>query len=192
MNELNTDHSGDKKNIIIKRIIIAVVLTAITLALGLTEIGLIRVPTSANNATILHIPAILGGILTGWIGGLVVGLSFGISSFITSEIPLFQDMWVSIFPRLFIGITAYFTYKGVKKVNEYLAIILAATVGTATNTIIVLTMAVIRGFMKASVALRLGIVHGLPEIVVAIIFVVVIMLAYNFISIAIRRRKNTL
>ncbi len=179
-----------KKETILKKIIIIVILSAITFYMGRSELGLIPVPTAANNATILHIPPIIGGILTGWIGGAIIGLSFGISSFLSSEIPLFQDIFVSIFPRIFIGITAYLTYKASRKLNESLGIIIAATTGTLTNTILVLTMAVLRGHMSSKAALSAALVHGFPEVIVAIIFVILIMLAFNFISTIFKGKDN--
>ncbi|MHB9032467.1 MAG: ECF transporter S component [Anaerolineae bacterium] len=90
----------------IRRVIVAGLLLAITLLLAFTRIGLIPVPTPAANATILHIPAIVGGILEGSLVGMVIGLGFGFASFMLATIPAFKDPLVAILPRLFIGVTA--------------------------------------------------------------------------------------
>ena len=66
-----------------------------------------------------------------------------------------------------------------KKVNEYLALIVAAAVGTLTNTILVLGMAVIRGYMAAGVALGVGVTHGIPEVIVAAIITVAVVVAWK-------------
>ena len=172
----------EEKTLSVRRIVIAGVLSAIAILLGWTRLGFIPVPTAAGNATIMHVPAIIGGVMEGWVVGGIIGTIFGIFSFINATVPLFKDPLVAILPRIFIGITAYFTYAGLKKVNEYLALIIAATVGTLTNTVLVLGMAVIRGYMAAGVALGVGVTHGIPEIIVAAIITVAVIVAWKRIE----------
>jgi len=172
----------EEKGLSVRRIVIAGVLAAIAILLGVTRLGFIPVPTAAGNATIMHVPAIIGGIMEGWLVGGIVGTIFGLFSFINATVPLFKDPLVAIFPRIFIGITAYFTYAGLKKVNEYLALIVAAVVGTLTNTILVLGMAVIRGYMAAGVAWTVGVTHGIPEAIVAAIITVAVVVAWKRIE----------
>lgn len=94
----------------IRRIVVAGLLLAITLLLVFTRIGMIPVPTPAANATIAHIPAIIGGILEGPLVGLAVGLGFGLASFASATIPMFKDPLVAVLPRLFIGVTASWAF----------------------------------------------------------------------------------
>jgi len=172
----------EEKVFSVRKIVIAGVLAAIAILLGWTRLGFIPVPTAAGNATIMHVPAIIGGIMEGWIVGGIVGTIFGIFSFLQATTPLFKDPLVAILPRIFIGITTYFTYVGLKRVNEYLALIVAAVVGTLTNTVLVLGMAVMRGYLAAGVALTVGVTHGLPEIVVAAIITVAVVVAWKRIE----------
>ena len=172
----------EEKGFSVRRIVISGVLAAIAILLGTTRLGFIPVPTAAGNATIMHVPAIIGGIMEGWLVGGIVGTIFGLFSFINATVPLFKDPLVAIFPRIFIGITTYFAYKGLKNVNEYLALIVAATVGTLTNTILVLGMAVIRGYMAADVAWGVGVTHGIPEVIVAAIITVAVIVAWKRIE----------
>jgi uncharacterized membrane protein len=165
-----------------RKIVISGVLAAIAILLGVTRLGFIPVPTAAGNATIMHVPAIIGGIMEGWVVGGIIGTIFGIFSFLQATVPLFKDPLVAIFPRIFIGITAYFTYVGLKKVNEYLALIVAAAVGTLTNTILVLGMAVLRNYMPLPAALTVVVVNGIPEIIVAAIVVVAVVAAWKRIE----------
>jgi uncharacterized membrane protein len=148
------------------------ILGSIAILLGVTGIGFIPVPTPAGHATIMHVPAILGGVLEGPVVGFLVGAIFGIFSFLRATVPLFTDPLVSVFPRLWIGVTAYLTFVATKKINTILACVLAGAVGTATNTILVLGMAVIRGFIPANVAMSIAVVNGVPEMVVAAILMV--------------------
>ena len=165
-----------------RKIVISGVLAAIAILLGVTRLGFIPVPTAAGNATIMHVPAIIGGIMEGWVVGGIIGTIFGIFSFLQATVPLFKDPLVAIFPRIFIGITAYFTYVGLKKVNEYLALIVAAVVGTFTNTILVLGMAVLRNYMPLPAALTVVAVNGIPEAIVAAIVVVAVVAAWKRIE----------
>ncbi len=243
-----------------RRIVVAGVLSAIAIFLGTTRLGFIPVPTPAQNATIMHIPAIIGGILEGWPVGAAIGTIFGIFSFLQATIPLFKDPLVAILPRVFIGITPYFVYRGLRGLNrtfgfavaalilvlvgaftysaltytpkelafnfggsadnpfislrgesallayqilggllvllgigaavafayfaqhnqmEILAIGAAAIVGTLTNTVLVLTMAVVRGFLTPEVAFGVGVTNGIPEIIVAVIVTVAVVSAWK-------------
>ncbi len=247
----------------VRRIVVTAMLGAIAILLGYTRVGFIPVPTPAGNATIMHIPAIIGGVLEGWPVGAAIGAIFGIFSFLQSTTPIFKDPLVAILPRLFIGVTPYFVYQGLRRVNrtagfviaavililvaiftyniltfvpkdlvfdfggdpaspwihltgqtallvyqilgmvlivlgfgavivfayfvyrnqmEMLAIATAAIVGTLTNTILVLSMIVIRGYLTADVALGIGITQGIPEIIVAVIVTVAVVAAWKGIE----------
>ncbi|RLC82546.1 MAG: hypothetical protein DRI79_14645, partial [Chloroflexi bacterium] len=89
---------------------------------------------------------------------------------------------VAIIPRLFIGVTAYFAYAGLKRFNEILAIGVGAAVGTATNTILVLGMAVVRGYMDIGLAATIAVTHGIPEIIVAVVISVAVVATWRQIA----------
>ncbi|PLR92027.1 ECF transporter S component [Bacillus sp. T33-2] len=168
-----------EKGLTVRKIVVAGVLGAIAILLGVTRLGFIPVPTAAGNATIMHVPAIIGGVMQGPFVALIIGLIFGVSSFLEATIPLFKDPLVSIVPRLFIGITAYLAYAGLKKYNEYVAIGVAGFIGSITNTILVLTMAVVRGYFAPGVALTVGITNGIPEAIVSVIVTVAVVAAWK-------------
>jgi len=161
-------------NLSIRKIVMSGILGAVSILLGVTGLGFIPVPTPAGHATIMHVPAILGGVLEGPIVGMLSGAIFGIFSFLRATSPMFTDPLIAIFPRLFIGVTAYYAYVATKRIHPVLAYVLAGAVGTATNTILVLGMASLRGFFPPSVALSIGVLHGVPEVIVAAILVVVL------------------
>ena len=163
----------------IRKIVISGVLAAIAILLGVTRLGFIPVPTAAGNATIMHVPAIVGGVLEGPVVGWIIGTIFGIFSFINAEIPLFKDPLVAILPRMFIGITAFLTYVALRRSNEVVALVVAGVVGTLTNTILVLTMAVVRGYMTSQVALTVAIANGIPEAIVGALVTVVVVVAWK-------------
>lgn len=168
--------------VLVRRIVVAGMMAAITVLLGLLPVGgFIPFPTGVN-ATTLHIPAIIGGILEGWLVGGLVGFFFGLFSLIRATVPLFKDPLVAILPRLFIGVTAYFAYAGLKRFNELVAVGVGAAVGTATNTVLVLGLAVLRGYMSIGVASTVGLTHGIPEIIVAVVITVSVVAAWRQIS----------
>ncbi len=171
----------EERRFSVRKIVVSGVLAAIAILLGWTRLGFIPVPTLAGNATIMHVPAIIGGVMEGWLVGGIVGTIFGIFSFLQATTPLFKDPLVAIFPRIFIGITAYFTYAGLKKINEYVALILAAIVGTLTNTVLVLGMAVIRGYLPLA-AIPPIIPQAIAEVIIAVIITLAVVVAWKRIE----------
>lgn len=173
----------------VRKIVIAGVLSAIAILLGWTRLGFIPVPTAAGNATIMHVPAIVGGVLEGGVVGGIVGTLFGLFSFLEATVPMFKDPLVALLPRIFIGVTAWLAYAGLKRVNVYLALIAAAILGTLTNTIGVLVIAVLRGYMAPGVAWTVALTHGIPEVIVAAILTVAIVIAWKRIDTGQARAK---
>lgn len=236
-----------EKRFTTKRMAIIGVLGAISVMLGLTPLGFI--PIGPTRATIMHIPVIVGGITQGPMVGAMVGLIFGLFSLfqnITNPTIIsfaFLNPLVSVLPRVLIGITSYYTYKGFKKLglknsknlvyilwisiisylsfaiyrsltsgvyelwiivinivlivailiivyltrstlkDKSLDIIIAAIVGSLTNTLGVLLMVYILYGQRFVLALGLnaantsraiigvGITNGIPEAVIAVIIV---------------------
>lgn len=152
-----------------RKIVISGVLGAVAIVLGVTRLGFIPVPNLSGHATIMHVPAILGGIMEGPIVGALVGLIFGIFSFLNATIPLFSDPLVAVMPRIFIGVTAYLAYAATKRLNHALALALGAAVGTLTNTVLVLGAGIIRGYLPASAFWPITLTNGVAEIIIAII-----------------------
>ena len=79
---------------------------------------------------------------------------------------------VAIIPRLFIGVTAYFAYAGLKRFNEIPAIGVGAAVG----------MAVVRGYMDIGLAATIAVTHGIPEIIVAVVISVAVVATWRQIA----------
>lgn len=152
-----------------RKIVIAGILGAIAILLAVTRWGFIPVPNFTGNATILHVPAILGGVLEGPVVGFLVGGIFGVFSFIQAEVPAFKDPLVAILPRLFIGIVAWLVFVGLRGTNVYVAAIIAGILGTLANTVGVLGMATIRGYFPADLILTI-----LPQVIMEVILAAII------------------
>ncbi len=143
-------------------------LAAIAIVLGVTPLGLIPVPTVAGRATIMHIPAIVGAILEGPKVGMLVGFIFGLTSFITTGSPLIKNPIIAIVPRILIGLFSYWGYKWTKSP------VVAAIIGSLTNTIGVMGLAVVFGLTPAAAAIGVVLTQGIPEAIVGAIITAVV------------------
>lgn len=157
----------------VRQIVVAGVLGAIAVLLGVTRWGFIPVPNLAGNATIMHVPAILGGALEGPVVGFLAGAIFGIFSWIDATIPLFKDPIVAVVPRLFIGVVAWAVFALLRKRNLSLASALAGILGSATNTVGVLGLAVWRGYLPLAAVVPI-IPQAIAEAILAAIITVVV------------------
>jgi len=173
--------TGSATTLDVRKIVITGILAAIAILLGVTRLGFIPVPNISGNATIMHVPAIVGGVMEGWLVGLLVGGIFGLFSFLQATSPIFKNPLVSVLPRLFIGVTAYFSYKWLKEQNEYVALVVAGIVGTLTNTVLVLGMAVITGLLDPGVIPGI-IPQALAEVVIAVVIVVAVVTGWKQIE----------
>jgi uncharacterized membrane protein len=135
-----------------RQIVIAGIIGGIALFLGATRIGFIPVPIPLiGNATIMHIPAIIGGALEGPVVGLLVGAIFGIFSFLNADNPVFLNPIVAIVPRLFIGVVAWAVFVGLRRWSIDLASAAAGVLGSFTNTAGVLGLAILFGLLPPAV-----------------------------------------
>lgn len=165
-----------------ERLAIAAVLAAITILLGIVPgIGFIPLPNVIGNATTEHIPTILGGILAGPIVGIISGLIFGLTSFLRASNPLFKDPTVSILPRLFIGLVAWAVFAALVRFNRDVAAAVAGVMGSLTNTVLVLSMLVIRHYL-APVAIIPIIPQAIAEAIVAAIMSVILARVFYIIQ----------
>lgn len=172
----------------VKQLTISAILSGITVFLGLTGYGF--VPLVFMNATILHIPTIIGAIIGGVRVGAVVGFLFGLFSFIQSvrapslllQFALTQsiiyDAFICIVPRICVGIISWVIYKYLKA-NETVRICLAAIFGTVTNTLLFLgtwfilvgkDYSISNGVPISSTLFLLGsivVMNGIPEAILS-------------------------
>jgi uncharacterized membrane protein len=166
-----------------ERIIIAGVLAAITIILGIVpNIGFIPLPSVIGSATIEHIPTIVGGVIAGPIVGIISGLIFGVVSFFRSTTPIFKDPTVAIIPRLFIGLVAWAVFAALVRINRDLAAAVAGFAGAATNTILVVVAIIIRGYVPAQVIIPTVLLQSIAEAIIAAIFTVVIVRIFTILE----------
>lgn len=121
------------------------------------------IPLGFMNATIIHVPVIIGALLLGPKYGAFLGLVFGITSLIKATVTpgvtsfVFSpfvtiggysgNMWsvvIAIVPRVLIGVVAYYVYELIMKVahnakgSQTIALWVAGIAGSMTNTLLVM------------------------------------------------------
>ena len=111
----------------VRTIAITGMLAAVTLVLGLTNIGIIPIPPA--NVTTMHIPVIIGAILCGPKVGWLLGLAP-----LMAVSPILVII-MSVGARLMVPIIARWIYLMIGKKNQTLAAIVAPIAGSLTNTI---------------------------------------------------------
>ncbi len=101
------------------------------------------------SATTIHIPTIIAAIVLGPFYGMIMGFIFGLLSFLEAFSwhnavieQLFCNPFVSIIPRVFIGLITGYVFIGLnailKKRNEIFTLLVTSFVGSFTNTVLVL------------------------------------------------------
>ena len=167
----------------IRKIVITSIMGAITVLLGATHWGFI--PWFGGVAiTIMQIPAIIAGILAGPLSGAAVGLIFGVFSMIQAAVAPTgpTDIWftnplLAVLPRLFIGLAAWGTYQILKKLPA-IGLTIAGAIGSLTNTVIVLGMIGILGFLPWATLPAIFVANGIPEIIGSGIITLAVISAY--------------
>jgi uncharacterized membrane protein len=175
-----------------RKIVVAGVMGAISILLGLTHWGFI--PWFGGvSLTIMQVPVIIGAILEGPLVGCSIGLIFGLFSMIQAGIAPAgpTDVWftnplLSVMPRLFIGPVAYFAWKLLKRWNV-VALIGAGIVGSFTNTVLVLGMIGVLGYLPWVALGPIALVNGLPEAGVSALLTLVVVAAWRQIRIGKRQ-----
>ncbi|MFA5006079.1 MAG: ECF transporter S component [Candidatus Izemoplasmatales bacterium] len=124
--------------------IIAVLGLVPSFGLGSSSLGFIRIAPNIE-ATIIHIPVLIGGALLGRKMSIYLGLAFGVVSLIAAFIyssPLFVYPWVSVLPRLAFGFLIYDVTRFFLRIikNRHLAYGVSFLVLTVIHTLLVLSM----------------------------------------------------
>lgn len=173
-----------KKRLDVRRLVVIGVLSGICIMLSITPLGFI--PIGPVNATIMHIPVIIGAIIEGPIVGLAIGLIFGLTSLIRAfTMPtvtsfLMMNPIVSVLPRVIMGFSSYYIFIAILKAskNKKISAMITAFLASLINTIGVLgSIYLIYGqrYVEAigkigspgKVITAIAVTNGLPEALLA-------------------------
>jgi uncharacterized membrane protein len=158
-----------------REIVIAGVIGGVALFLGATRLGFIPVPIPfIGNATVMHIPAILGGAMEGPVVGLLTGAIFGIFSFLYTDVPIFKDPIVAILPRLLIGVVAWAVFVSLRRWSVDLASVGAGLLGSLTNSVGVLGLGLILPLGQQSYLTPALVVASIPQVIAEAVLAAVV------------------
>lgn len=174
------------------KLVLTGLFTAIIIIMAFTPLGYI--PLVVINATIIHIPVILGSLFCGPKKGAFLGFVFGftsclkativggtLSSFVFSPVlaaslvgtsGIFKSLFIAFVPRILVGVIPYFVYIGIKKV-------LASEKKNLWGTVLNVLMSVFLAFGvyaflgKMSESLSQAAALGIGIAVGAVVFIVV-------------------
>jgi uncharacterized membrane protein len=169
------NRGGSVLDLSTREIVIAGVIGGVALFLGATRLGFIPVPIPfIGNATIMHIPAILGGAMEGPVVGLLTGAIFGIFSFLYADVPIFKDPIVAILPRLLIGVVAWAVFVSLRRFSVDLASVAAGLLGSLTNSVGVLGLGLILPLGQQSYLTPALVVASIPQVIAEAVLAAVV------------------
>lgn len=174
-----------------RNLVLAAVFIAIIIIMAFTPFGYI--PLGFMNATIIHVPVIIGAIILGPKYGGFLGLVFGLTSlwkntympnatsFVFSPFIKigefggnFWSLVICLVPRILVGIAAYYVFRGVMKAlnagkgKRTIALAAAGVAGSLTNTLLVMNLIYVC-FGKEYGAAAKGLTEGIYGVILGII-----------------------
>lgn len=174
-----------------RNLVMTAALTAIIIIMAFVPF-LGYIPLGFMNATIIHIPVIVGAIILGPKSGAFLGLVFGLTSLwknttmpnVTSFVfsPFIEvagfggNFWslvICLVPRILIGVAAYYVYhflcKSMKNSkNQSIPLILSGVAGSLTNTLLVMNF-IFLFFGKQYAAATQKAAEGLYMVIIGVI-----------------------
>lgn len=179
---------GTTKVLNVRRLVIIGVLSGISMMLSMTPLGFI--PLGPVNATIMHIPVIIGAIVEGPIVGLIIGLIFGLTSLVRAfTMPtvtsfLMMNPIISVIPRVMMGVISYYIYIYLVNTTNKIktSAMITGFLGSLINTVGVLGLIYIIyadryvqaigkvGSPEKIIGL-IGVTNGLPEAIISALVV---------------------
>ena len=201
-----------------RKIVVTGVLGAIAIILGLTRIGFIPWFSGASLTIMhvpVIIGAVLEGPIVGVTIGLIFGIFSMIQAAVAPNGP--TDIWftnplLSVMPRLFIGPLAWVVWNALKrwpvaqlrasiipegykihfvfqlKDAPAVGLISAGIIGSLTNTILVLGMIGVLGFLPWATLPAIALANGIPEAAASALITLLVVAAWQRIEIG--RKKG--
>jgi uncharacterized membrane protein len=172
------------KESLTRRIVIAGVMAAISIFLGVTRLGFIPWFAGAS-LTIMHVPVIIAAILAGPGAGLAVGLLFGVASLVQAAVApngpadaWFTNPLISVLPRLAIGPLSWLVHRLLQRARV-LALAAAGVAGSLTNTVLVLGVLALYRYLPWALAGTIALTNGVLEAVAAAVITLAVVAAWQ-------------
>ncbi len=171
-----------------RKIVIAGVMAAISIVLGVTRLGFIPWLSGAS-LTVMHVPVIIGAILEGPVVGMIIGLIFGIFSLVQAAVSptgpvdvFFTNPLVSVLPRILIGLTTWLVYRAFRDRWLPVAVISSSIAGSLTNTLLVLGALGFAGALPWPLIGTITLANGLPEAGAAALISIAVIVSWKSVG----------
>ena len=175
-------------------LVLTALFTAIIVIMAFTPLGYI--PLVVINATIIHIPVILGALFLGPKKGAFLGFVFGLTSFINNTFKaatasafvfspvlaanvvgvsgIFKSMYICFVPRILVGIVPYFVYILIRKALKGEQKIWRVVIHAAAAVILFIS---VRAFINNLVKGINGLISTLIGLLVGVLLFIVLSLS---------------
>lgn len=163
-------------------LVLTALFTAIIIIMAFTPLGYI--PLVVINATIIHIPVILGALFLGPKKGAFLGFVFGLTSFINNTFKaatasafvfspilaadvigisgVFKSMYICFVPRILVGVIPYFVYILIRKLLKSEQKVWRVVLNAAISIILLISVrALLVNIVKSSMGEIIGLVLGI-------------------------------
>lgn len=172
----------------VRKAVVAGALAAVSIVLFLTPFGYIPWLAGAS-LTVMHVPAIIAGVLEGPLVGAIVGGIFGVSSLVKAATAaqgpidaLFTNPLVSVVPRILVGVVAWGVFALFRGKARAAAAAVAGIAGSLTNAILVLGLLVAFGALPLATAAGVFVANSLIEAVAAALLTSAVVVAWRGIE----------
>ncbi len=179
----------------LRKTIIAGALGAVSVALMFTPAGYIPWLAGAS-LTVMHVPAIIGGVLEGPFVGAIVGAIFGLTSLVRAATSpqgpidvFFVNPLVSVLPRILVGLAAWAVFSLFRGKFKLAGAAAAGLAGSLTNSILVLGSLVLYKAVPIAVAGSVFVANSLVEAVLAAILTSAVVAAWMGIESGSRKAR---
>lgn len=163
-------------------LVLTALFTAIIIIMAFTPLGYI--PLVVINATIIHIPVILGALFLGPKKGAFLGFVFGLTSFINNTFKaatasafvfspilaadvigisgVFKSIYICFVPRILVGVIPYFVYILIRKLLKSEQKVWRVVLNAAISIILLISVrALLVNIVKSSMGEIIGLVLGI-------------------------------
>ncbi len=152
------------------------ILLAAMLVLGFSPLGFINISGAGKAITLLHIPMLLAATLEGPLAAAFLGAVFGLIAGFHYPVPGIA-LGFHVMARLLAGLAAALTYQAIgqsswRDSRITLGSSAAVLAGTLANTLIMTLLVLLLGGASPEELLSVAIIHGIVEVVVAMLVVV--------------------
>jgi len=172
----------------LRKIVVAGVLGALSIALFLTPFGVIPWFAGAS-LTVMHVPVIIGAVLEGPVVGTVIGGIFGVTTLIRAATapqgsidPFFVNPLISVLPRLLIGLAAWAVHRAFRGRLPAAAAVAAGIAGSLTNSFFVLGALVVFAAIPLAAAAAVFVANSLLEAALAAVLTLGVVAAWKGIE----------